>query len=55
VARRVNGKGPINQGPRLQLTLLPFIPGVAVLVVGAVRSAKPGSRWALGRYANDPF
>ena len=37
------------------LTLLAFIPGVAVLVVGAVRIAKPGSRWALRRYADDPF
>jgi hypothetical protein len=36
------------------LTLLAFIPGVAVLVVEAVRSA-PGSRWALRRYADDPF
>jgi hypothetical protein len=26
-----------------------------MLAIGAIRVAKPGSRWALRRYANDPF
>jgi hypothetical protein len=32
-----------------------FGAGVLVLAIGAVRVAKPGSRWALRRYVNDPF
>jgi hypothetical protein len=37
------------------LTVLTFGSGVLVLAIGAVRVAKPGSRWALRRYANVPF
>lgn len=36
------------------LTLLAVVPGVVVLVAGAARIAKPGSRWALRQYADDP-
>jgi hypothetical protein len=29
--------------------------GAIMLAIGAIRVAKPGSRWALRRYADDPF